>query len=268
MIFALDATAPSAPPVPGGRAGSREDLAAAPDSTRERVKQTISEHGPVTAGELAQRLGLTPAAVRRHLESLAEAGLVEEHEKAGAQVRRRGRPARSYVLSEAGHADLRGDYRDLAAEVLHFLAEQGGEAAVAAFAQSRAADLATRLGRHVQDHDRPLAERTEALAAGLRREGYAASARPVGDDTPLAGVQLCQGHCPVRDVAAEFPQICDAEAEMFSALLGVHVQRLATQAQGDHVCTTFVPLTPQARDDAPTDRAVRANSPATERDAR
>ena len=88
MIFALDATAPSAPPVPGGRAGSREDLAAAPDSTRERVKQTISEHGPVTAGELAQRLGLTPAAVRRHLESLAEAGLVEEHEKAGAQVRR------------------------------------------------------------------------------------------------------------------------------------------------------------------------------------
>ncbi|BDZ58151.1 helix-turn-helix transcriptional regulator [Barrientosiimonas endolithica] len=125
MIFALDATAPSAPPVPGGRAGSREDLAAAPDSTRERVKQTISEHGPVTAGELAQRLGLTPAAVRRHLESLAEAGLVEEHEKAGAQVRRRGRPARSYVLSEAGHADLRGDYRDLAAEVLHFLAEQG-----------------------------------------------------------------------------------------------------------------------------------------------
>ena len=35
---------------------------------------------------------------------------------------------------------------------------------------------------------------------------------------------------------------CEAERESFSRLLGVHVQRLATLAQGDHVCTTFVPL--------------------------
>ena len=56
-----------------------------------------------------------------------------------------------------------------------------------------------------------------------------------------AQVQLCQGHCPVQHVAAEFPEFCDAETEAFSELLGVHVQRLATLAQGDHVCTTFVP---------------------------
>jgi len=45
----------------------------------------------------------------------------------------------------------------------------------------------------------------------------------------------------VQHVAAEFPEFCDAETEAFSELLGVHVQRLATLAQGDHVCTTFVP---------------------------
>jgi hypothetical protein len=43
-------------------------------------------------------------------------------------------------------------------------------------------------------------------------------------------------------VAREFPQLCVAETEAFSRLLGVHVQRLATLAHGEHVCTTHIPL--------------------------
>jgi predicted ArsR family transcriptional regulator len=78
----------------------------------------------------------------------------------------------------------------------------------------------------------------------LTRDGFAASARPVGEpgsSSPFTGIQLCQGHCPVQHAAREFPQFCDAETDAFSRLLGVHVQRLATLAHGDHVCTTFVP---------------------------
>ena len=56
-------------------------------------------------------------------------------------------------------------------------------------------------------------------------------------------MQLCQGHCPVQDVAHEFPQLCEAEAHAFSRLLGVHVQRLSTLAAGGHVCTTNIPTT-------------------------
>ena len=39
-------------------------------STRQRVASSILEHGPSTAVALAGRLGLTPAAVRRHLDVL------------------------------------------------------------------------------------------------------------------------------------------------------------------------------------------------------
>jgi predicted ArsR family transcriptional regulator len=60
------------------------------------------------------------------------------------------------------------------------------------------------------------------------------------------GVQLCQGHCPVQHVASAFPQLCEAETEVFARLLGGHVQRLATLAHGEHVCTTYVP-TPAVR---------------------
>ena len=50
------------------------------------------------------------------------------------------------------------------------------------------------------------------------------------------------GHCPVRDVAGKFHELCEAETQAFSRLLGVPVQRLATLAGGDHVCTTHVPI--------------------------
>jgi predicted ArsR family transcriptional regulator len=45
----------------------------------------------------------------------------------------------------------------------------------------------------------------------------------------------------VAHVATAFPQLCEAETEAFAELLGSHVQRLATIAHGDHVCTTSVP---------------------------
>jgi predicted ArsR family transcriptional regulator len=41
-------------------------------------------------------------------------------------------------------------------------------------------------------------------------------------------------------VAAEFPELCEAETEAFGRLLGTPVQRLATIARGDGVCTTHV----------------------------
>jgi predicted ArsR family transcriptional regulator len=76
------------------------------------------------------------------------------------------------------------------------------------------------------------------LARVLTSDGYAASAQ----SSPVApGEQLCQHHCPVAHVAEQFPQLCEAETEAFARLLGTHVQRLATIAHGDGVCTTHIP---------------------------
>lgn len=218
--------------------GRRPDVAA---STRHRILRDISTLGPITVSALVARLGITETAVRRHLDKLLAEGLIEArdvHERRG-----RGRPARSWVVSAAGHAELRADYDDLAEDAIRFLAERAGREAVRAFAEQRAADLVSRVSADLPP-DASVTERTDGLVRTLRREGYAATVRPVaGPDAPaaLAGVQLCQGHCPVQHVAAEFPEFCDAETEAISDLLGVHVQRLATLAQGDHVCTTFVP---------------------------
>ena len=215
--------------------------------TRDHVARVVLEDGPVTVAHVAARLGLTTQAVRRHLDALLAAGHVADHGLRPTGPRGRGRPARAYRLTDAGHAALSTTYDDLAASALRFLAAEGGEQAVERFAASRVADLELRYRPSVDAAGTAPADRATALAAALADDGYAATARPVSGaaadagSTPHHGVQLCQGHCPVQTVAAEFPQLCDAETEVFSRLLGVHVQRLATLAGGAHVCTTHVP---------------------------
>ncbi|KRE41638.1 transcriptional regulator [Knoellia sp. Soil729] len=218
--------------------------------TRDRILQAIGELGPVTATALADELGLTVPAVRRHLENLTESGLIDERVVALAS-RGRGRPARSFVLSDDGHQALESDYDHLATEALRFLASEAGPEAVRRFAESRIGVLEQRYAAELAGAGPEPAARVETLVAALTRDGFAASARPMGEPsatggsapTGLSGIQLCQGHCPVQHAAREFPQFCDAETDAFSRLLGVHVQRLATLAHGDHVCTTFVPTT-------------------------
>jgi predicted ArsR family transcriptional regulator len=222
--------------------------------TRDRVARTVLEHGPVTAAEVACRLGITPAAVRRHLDALEAGGLVQARDPRPTASRGRGRPARAYVLTDAGHARMTTGYDDLAASALAFLAEQLGPQAVEAFAARRVGELEQRYASVVDEAGADVDARAEALATALSDDGYAASTRPVRGPGGDIGTQLCQGHCPVQHVAARFPQLCDAETEVFSRLLGVHVQRLATLAGGAHVCTTHVPARTQGAGSAPSSR--------------
>lgn len=230
--------------------------------TRDRVLRVVSQEGPVSIAALVARLGLTETALRRHVEVLHAEGLLESREAAGPK--RRGRPAKEWVLTEHGHRALVSDYDHLAGEALRFLGATAGPDAVAAFAEHRAAGLEQRYAARIASAGEDPSARAGALVEALNADGFAASARPVGaGDSPLTGIQLCQGHCPVQHVAAEFPQFCEAETEAFSRLLGVHVQRLATLAHGDHVCTTFVP-TPNTHTTVtpttPTPTSERASS--------
>jgi predicted ArsR family transcriptional regulator len=217
--------------------------------TRERVCREVLARGPVSASELAEVLGITPAAVRRHLDVLAAEGLAAASDDVGPATGRRGRgrPARRFVLTDAGHAAMATAYDDLAAAALQFLAEVAGEDAVRQFATARAGSLSARYRPAVDAAGPDPHDRASALAGALSTDGYAATTRPSPTGRPGhgkdAGVQLCQGHCPVQHVAERFPQLCEAETAAFSHLLGVHVQRLSTLAGGAHVCTTHVPAT-------------------------
>jgi predicted ArsR family transcriptional regulator len=215
---------------------TRTGTVGSPDRTRDAVARLVLERGPQSAAALAQTLGLSAAAIRRHLDALVADGLLTEREPRPTPTRGRGRPARVYALTDAGRAAFPHGYDDLATTALRYLRDTGGERAVAGFAEHRASALAEAVHPSV-DPRADVTARAEALAASLSANGYAASTEKAS-----AGVQICQHHCPVAHVAAEFPQLCEAETRAFERVLGTYVQRLATIAHGDGVCTTHVPV--------------------------
>ena len=208
--------------------------------TRERVVRSILENGPSSAADLAARLDLTAAAVRRHLDHLAENGTVEARERRVYGARGRGRPAKVFALTETGRDAFDQQYDDLASAALRYLSETAGDEAVMEFARRRVAFIERDCARVLAEQ--PDLSPAQALAQVLTAGGYAASIR----ELPVVGDQLCQQHCPVSHVAHEFPQLCEAETEAIGRVLGTHVQRLATIAHGDGVCTTNIPASTTA----------------------
>ena len=243
----------------GGGAGSGTSV---DRGTRGQVARLILELGPATAATVGGRLGLTPAAIRRHLENLIADGMIEMRTARSYGNRGRGRPAKVFVITDAGRSAFEHTYDDLATSALRFIEQTAGPEAVAEFARRQVSELERRyaalLAQAAQsgaEGSGGLSARVQALAEALSADGYAAAAGPApaigGTSTGLAdnrgfannGAQICQHHCPVAHVAAEFPQLCEAETEAFGRLLDAPVRRLATIAHGDGICTTHVTCT-------------------------
>ena len=200
--------------------------------TRDAIARSILENGPSTASTLSKRLALTPAGIRRHLDLLVADGVLEARDPRVGTTRGRGRPSKVFLMTDEGRSQFEHSYDDLAVAALKFMAAHSGDHLVSAFAESRAEDIERKATTY-------LAKRTkkvDALATFLTEQGYAASVEKRG-----TGEEICQHHCPIAHVAAQYPQLCEAETQAFSRLLGTHVQRLATIAHGDGVCTTYIP---------------------------
>jgi predicted ArsR family transcriptional regulator len=204
--------------------------------TRGAIVQLLVEAGPITAGDIGERLGISAAGVRRHLDALLEVGDAQSSAAASWQHSGRGRPARRYRLTPAGRAKLGHAYDDLAAAAMRQLREIGGDDAVRTFARRRIDTILSGVTEGSDD----IESTADRVAGALTNAGYAATATAVTG--PIHGIELCQHHCPVSHVAEEFPELCETEREAFAEVLGTHVQRLATIVNGDCACTTHVPL--------------------------
>lgn len=209
-----------------------------------RVARQILENGPASVAELCEQLNLTTTAVRRPLEQLESEGILEASERAPfgpSKPSGRGRPAKVYSLTAQGREVFDQAYDDVAIAAIRFIQKTGGAAAVADFAQARAEEFRALIA-DLTPTELDSRAQVEAIAQALSSEGYAATVTDTGE----LGVQLCQHHCPIAHVAAEFPELCEAETAALGEVLERHVTRLATISHGDGVCTTHIPLTEAA----------------------
>ena len=226
-----------ASPVPHG-------VTAHDGATRRAIVRLLLESGAITAAEIGRELGISAAGIRRHLDALVDDGDAEAQPAAAWQHAGRGRPAKRYRLTPGGRGKLEHAYDDLASAAIRQLREIGGEDAVRAFARRRVDAILAGVPTAASEDGGAVEATAERVADALTQAGYATTTTRVGG--PIQGIQICQHHCPVSHVAEEFPELCDAEQQAISEVLGTHVQLLASIVNGDCACTTHVPLHSQA----------------------
>jgi predicted ArsR family transcriptional regulator len=199
-----------------------------------------------STAQLAEHLGISEVATRRHLGVLEQEGLV----RAETVNQGRGRPAARWSLTEDANRLFPHRYDALAGEMLTFLADTQGREGVRAYLRWRLEREAASLSDAVTAED--LHDRLEQLADALSEAGYEASVAPDGE-----GFTLVQDHCAIYDVARDHPEMCAYEAATFSKVLGrdVSLSRRQTLAGGGDACVCCV--TPRGDAGAPDQPRTR-----------
>lgn len=196
-------------------------------STRREIINILRTVGPLTVGELGERLGITHVAVRRHLTSLERDGLVSSVQERLPM----GRPTRVYSLTEAADSLFPKKYGAFTLELLDFMSQQGAEM-VESFFAIRGEAMVNKYGPEVTAGS-SLAERVARLTEVQQANGYLAEWEK-GDGDLLV---LKEFNCPVHQVSKKYPHACHHELEFFKTVLGTdQVERVECIAKGGQSC--------------------------------
>jgi DeoR family transcriptional regulator, suf operon transcriptional repressor len=207
-----------------------------PSSTKEDILQRLLRQERATASDLAEMLGISSQAIRRHLKDLQIEGLLDQHSVQGDM----GRPQFFYSLSRLGRDRFPKRYGDFAVSFLDTLVEAVGEQQVGEVLRKqwerKAEDYQQRIGQG------SLGDRVQKLMTLRREEGYMAELHPLAHDSTSLAEQreqyiLAEHNCAIAEVAESYPTVCGHELEMFALILpDCTVERTNWINHGEHNC--------------------------------
>jgi predicted ArsR family transcriptional regulator len=195
---------------------------------KRRLLHHLKTNGPSCASALAKWFGLTDVAVRQHLTTMAEAGLVSSQRQA---PRGRGRPSLMWSLTERAEDLFPDRHAELSVSLLKAIQEAYGEDGLDRI-------IALRTRNCIEDYrDDPamdagtLQERVEALAARRAKEGYMSEVIQEDDFTYL----LVEHHCPIFDAATRCRRLSDADIEVLRSVFSglARVERVMDPFEGE-----------------------------------
>ena len=202
--------------------------------TREAALSVLLREGEATAAQLAESLGVSVQAMRRHLRSLEDDGLVE----ASPSHEGPGRPSNRWRLTARGQGRFPDGSDNFALGLLHTLTESLPadtlELVLRQQAEEKAADYRRLIGTG------PLGQRLDRLAELRRKEGYVAECRrdddPAADGDAPAWV-ISEFHCSVMRIAEQYPVVCDQELRLIRHTFpDCAVERVHWRLEGGHSC--------------------------------
>ena len=179
-------------------------------STRGRVLSLL-RWGPRTVNELAEALGLTDNGVRVHLSALERDGLVEQE-----GVRRgAGKPAHVFRLTAEADALFPKAYATVLSEVLSYIREQQGPAALTEFLRA----VGRRAGERSRAGAPTLRARVDAAVGLLGELGGLAEAVELDDAIMIRGFS-----CPLAAIVGVNPEACTLAEELVGGVVGARVE--------------------------------------------
>ncbi|HEX3430332.1 MAG TPA: metalloregulator ArsR/SmtB family transcription factor [Rhizomicrobium sp.] len=196
---------------------------------RAAVLELVKRQAPVTAEELAVKLGVTGMAVRQHLEVLEKDGFVAHETRAAG----RGRPSKRWRATAKADSCFADAHAALTVDLIANVREIFGEEGLQRVVTLRTAEQ-ERSYRPQITGGKSLRARLEQLARIRSREGYMAQVRRDGPDTWL----LLEHHCPICSAARACSGICREELQLFQRILGedVRVERVSHILTGAARC--------------------------------
>lgn len=195
--------------------------------TKNDILQHLLKSGEVTAQDFAEKLDISPQAIRKHLKDLETEGLIYHT----AEQLGMGRPQFIYALTTAGRDRFPDSYNQFAVNFLDTLIDTLGKEQVSEVLhkqwQRKAESYKLQLGAGSVQH------KLEKLAEIRRAEGYVTEWFPVENTQNFVFTEY---NCAIAHVAESFPSVCGHELEMFATVLDCPVERTHWMVNGEHRC--------------------------------
>ena len=196
---------------------------------RQAILRLLKQQGPSDSATLAAQLDISAMAVRQHLYALQTQRLVTYEE----EQRPIGRPAKVWCLTPAAESHFPNAHAGLTVNLLNAVEQtfgaDGVQRLVTRCAQQQVADYRSRVPARSS-----FRARLEALVSIRNEEGFMAEVQFQADGSFL----LIENHCPISAAAKVCPRLCDAEMEVFHAILGegVSIERGEHMVAGARRC--------------------------------
>lgn len=195
-------------------------------STRAKLLGLLLRHkAGLTIDELGEKLAISRNAVRQHIASLENEGLV-----AGGERRRGvGRPSQIYTLTPLGLEQFPRQYSLLSGLVLASVKELHGSEGAIALMKQIADRLARQYSPRVQGET--LADRAKTVGALMGEIGFLAETERSAEGTAITAL-----NCVYHHLAAEYPEVCQLDIELIQQLTGARVEHTECMVRGGNCC--------------------------------
>lgn len=197
--------------------------------TRQRIIDLLRKQGQATVEELARTVGLTPMAIRHHLNVLLAENLIAVHHT--KRQRKPGRPVQVYSLTNEARKLYPQEYFQLTDLLVEEVARRIGQDGVLAVF-SNIADRLIEDGPTLHPDSLSFEQRLDAVTDFLREKGFMVE---WGIENGRYAIHHLD--CPYRQFSQQHQEVCQIDAKLIGTMLNITPKRVSCIACADARCT-------------------------------